>query len=449
MKIQTRLTFLCTLSFAVIFLVISAITYFSYYKYTKKYIYDNLVRTSYITALFYLEEDELNKEEFALVKKEYNEFVTNSFYQIYNQEGEVSFGSQTLATSPKLLNEIRLKQKLAFSEKDFFCYGIFYEDNQGNFVVIAREKKDALFEQLNILLIILILGFLLGVVATIFISKWVANIAYKPFRKVIEQVNQISTNNLDVQIEDPDTQDELQDLISTFNNLLSKISETVIIQKNFINYVSHEFKTPLASILGNLEVFSLKERSPQEYEQLSQTLIQEITQLEEMLNALMVVSDLRKEAETLVQLRIDELIWQIIAKITERYTNAKILVNIRIKPQDEHLLFVNIDRTQLIMALYNLMENAVKYSKQESVEIIITQKDNFLSIGIIDKGIGIPKEKLDEISKPFFRGSNTSLVEGSGIGLSIALRILEKNDIDYQITSQVDKGTHVWLTFKL
>lgn len=448
MKIQTRLTLLCTLSFVVIFLIIALITYISYYNYTKKYIYDNLVKTSYITALFYLEEDELNKEEFALVKKQYNEFVTNSFYQIYNEDDEVSYGSNLLTTPPELLTEIRRKHKLSFTDKDFFCHGIFYEDNEGDFVVIAREKKDVLFEQLNILLTILVLVFLLGIIATIFISKWVANIAYKPFRKIIDQVNRISTNDLDVQIEYPDTKDEMQDLISTFNKLLSKISETVIIQKNFINYVSHEFKTPLASILGNLEVFSLKERSSEEYEQLSNKLIQEITQLEEMLNGLMVVSDLRKEAETAIQLRIDELIWQIIGKITERYNYAKILVYIEIKAEDEVLLFVNKDRTQLIMALYNLMENAVKYSKGESVEIIISKIDRCLSIGIIDKGIGIPQEKLDEITKPFFRGANTSLVEGTGIGLSIALRILEKNNIDYTITSQVNKGTQVWLSFK-
>lgn len=448
MKVQSKLSLLCTLTFGVIFLITSVTIFILYYDYTKKYIYDNLVKTAHITALFYLEEDELNKEEFALVKQEFNEFVSNSFYQIYNEDDSVSYGSKLMNTSPDLLQEIREDNKLSFAEDDYFCYGIFYEDNQGDFVVIAREKKEVLYEQLKVLFYILLSAFIIGIIVTVFVSKWVANVAYKPFRKVIDQVNNISTNDLDVQIEDPKTKDELQDLISTFNNLLSKISDTVVIQKNFISYVSHEFKTPLASILGNLEVFSLKDRSPQEYEQLTQKLIQEISQLEEMLNTLMVVSDLRKEAETSVQTRIDDLIWQIIGKLSLRYPNSVVRVNLDVKPEDEVLLFVNKDRTQLLMALYNLIENAVKYSNNKTVEINILKEEESLSIAIKDQGIGIPEDKLNSISKPFYRGGNTSFVEGTGIGLSIALRILEKNNIDYQINSEINKGTEVLLYFK-
>ena len=447
MKVQSKLSLLCTITFGVIFLITSITIYALYYNYTKKYIYDNLIKTAHITALFYLEEDELNKDEFALVKQEFDEFVSNSFYQIYNEKDNVSYGTKLLNTSPRLLQEVRDNNKQAFTEDDYFCYGIFYEDNQGDFVVIAREKKEVLYEQLKVLFYILLSAFIIGIIATVFVSKWVASVAYKPFRKVIHQVNNISTYDLDVQIEDPETNDELQDLINTFNNLLTKISETVVIQKNFINYVSHEFKTPLASILGNLEVFSLKDRSPQEYDQLTQKLIQEINQLEEMLNTLMVVSDLRKEAETSIQTRIDDLIWQIIGKLSLRYPNSTILVNLDVKPEDEALLFVNKDRTQLLMALYNLIENAAKYSNNKTVEINIRKEKELLSIAIKDQGIGIPEDKLNSISKPFYRGGNTTFVEGTGIGLSIALRILEKNNIDYRINSEVDKGTEILLYF--
>lgn len=447
MKVQSKLSLLCTLTFSVVFLITSVIIYLLYYGYTKKYIDTGLVKTATITALFYLEEDELNKEEYALVRKEFDEFVTNSLYQIYNEQDSVSYGSKSIKTAPHILDEVRQKEQLAFTENDYFCYAIFYEDNQGDFVVIAREKKEVLFEQLNGLLSILVSAFLLGIVATIFLSMWLARVAYRPFRKIIDQVNNISTNKLDVQIAYPETKDELQDLISTFNNLLTKISETVVIQKNFINYVSHEFKTPLAAILGNLEVFSIKDRSPQEYEQLTQKLIVEINQLEEMLDTLMIVSDLREDVATSVRTRIDELIWQIISKLTDRYTDAKILVNIAVEPQDENLLFVDTDRTQLLMALFNLIENAVKYGNKKSVEILISTNQKSLSVAIKDQGIGIPKEKLEHISKPFLRGGNTSLVEGSGIGLSIALRILEKNKIKYTIVSEINRGTVITILF--
>lgn len=328
-----------------------------------------------------------------------------------------------------------------------FIGGIFYEDNQGDFVVITHEKKEVLYAQLQILLWILILSFFIGISAITLFSRWIANRAYRPFRTVIRQVNTISTQNLDKQIKIPNTQDELQDLIITFNKLLAQISETFIIQKNFVSYVSHEFKTPLTSIMGNLEVFSLKDRSPEEYKKLTQTLIQQIKDLEETLNTLLVISDLRNESEISQQVRIDEVIWEIIAKLSQQYRKSNISVNIDIVPENEHLLSVSIEKTQLLIALFNLIENAVKYSQGKTVDILLSSLSDQLSISISDKGIGIPSEQLSSISKPFYRADNSSQIQGSGIGLSIAFRILQKNNILFRIHSAVNEGTIVQLLF--
>jgi signal transduction histidine kinase len=289
--------------------------------------------------------------------------------------------------------------------------------------------------------------FFIGLISVILLSWWVARRAYQPFSNVINQVKNISTNNLDVQIKSPNTQDELQNLTDTFNELLSKISETVVIQKNFVNYVSHEFKTPLTSMLGNLEVFSIKDRTPDEYRQLSEKLIAQVLQLEEILNTLIVISDLRKNADTIEQTRIDELLWNIIGKITDIYPHSKINTQINISPEEEPLLSVPNEYTQLLMALFNLIENAVKYSQGKTVDVHIFKQENKLCLTITDQGTGIKSEHLANISKPFYRADYTNQIQGSGIGLSIALRILEKNKIDYKITSEVNVGTTVFLKF--
>ncbi len=239
----------------------------------------------------------------------------------------------------------------------------------------------------------------------------------------------------------------MQDLIDTFNNLLEKISETVVIQRNFVRYVSHEFKTPLASMLGNLDLFSLKERTPEEYQQLSEKLMQQIFQMEEILNTLIIVSDLKKEEKEVSQTRIDELIWEIIHKVKNLHPASKVRVNINIAPEEEALMFVQIDRTQLLIALFNLLENAVKYSQKESVEVDLSKQDETLCLSITDKGIGIPAEQLPHVSKPFYRADNTNEIQGNGIGLSLALRIFDKNKIAYRIDSQTGIGTQVTILF--
>lgn len=447
MKVQTRLSIYSSIVFGIIFVIISGLIYGAYYGSTKKSINSNLVKTSQIIALFYLEEDELNKEEFAQVRKQFENLVSNTYYQIYNEKDSVSYGADFLMISPEILKDIREKKSLLFDSDEFFCYGIYYEDNQGDFVVVARQKKYEFTTGLQTLLWIIITAFVVGMSVLVFLSKWIASIAYRPFSMVINQVKNISTNNLNVRIKLPDTKDELQDLINTFNDLLAKISESFIIQKNFVSYVSHEFKTPLAAIQGNLEVFSMKDRSPLEFRELSRRLINEITQLQGILNTLLVISDLKKSSSAVTQVRVDELVWEIIEKISGSWSNPKITIDIEILPEDEHLLFVDIDYTQLLMSLYNIIENAVKYSRDKAAYIRVFKQCEKLCLSITDKGIGIPSDQLKNISKPFYRADNTNLIQGSGIGLSIALRILEKNKIEYTIDSVINKGTEIILIF--
>ena len=145
---------------------------------------------------------------------------------------------------------------------------------------------------------------------------------------------------------------------------------------------------------------------------------------------------------------MDELIWEIINKIKTVYLSSQILVNIGIAPEDEALMMVNVNRTELLIALYNLIENAVKYSKEDGkVEIHIAKEDGQLCLSISDTGIGIPEEELPLISEPFYRADNANRKQGSGIGLSLALRIFERNKIDYNIESAIDAGTRITIRF--
>ena len=447
LSIKTRLSLYCSLIFGIVFTVISFLLHGLYYKNAEKAIFTHLEKNAFLVAWFYLEEDELSAEEFDRIRKQFEEIVSDSSFLVYDADNNIVQGVQSLHVPVSTLEKIRQNGQLSFSIDRFLCHGIFYEDNQGDFVIIAKEDRATLDEQINLLLWILVPLFFAGMIAIILLSRWVANIAYRPFSEAITEVNNISTNNLNVQIKSPQTKDELQDLIDTFNDLLAKISETVVIQKNFVRYVSHEFKTPLAAMLGNLDLFSIKDRTPEEYHQLSEKLMQQIFQMREILDTLIVVSDLKKDEKDIMQTRVDELIWEIINKMKSIYPASKILVNIDISPEYEPLMLVNVNRTQLLIALLNLIENAIKYSQKENVEIHLFNDNNALCLSIKDKGIGIPAEQLSHISKPFYRAGNTNEIEGSGIGLSLALRIFDKNNIKYQINSEINVGTKITVYF--
>jgi signal transduction histidine kinase len=441
MKVQTRLTCLCSIVSGVVFLTIAIIVYFLYYTNTKESIYKNLLNIAQISAVFYLEEDELNAGEFEKVKTQFEEIVSGTNYQVYNENNQIDYGELSAQITSDVLDKIRDRKQLAFTSDNYFCFGLFYTDNQGDFVIVAKEEKNILEKQMNILFWTLLFCFLSDLILIVFLSRWVAGIAYRPFSQIIRQVKSLSISNLDVRIASPGTKDELADLTDTFNELLSNIAETVVIQRNFVNYVSHEFKTPLASLMGNLEVFLLKDRTPEEYRHLSEKLIRQVGQMEEILDTLMIVSDLRKEVKIKESTRLDELVWEIIDKVTELYPRSDIRLNLNILPEEENLLSVTTERTQLLLMLFNLVENAVKYSQGKTVIINLFNRDNQLCLSIADKGIGIIPEALANISKPFYRADHTKKIEGTGIGLSIALRIMEKNNIQYEIDSKVNIGT--------
>lgn len=447
MKIQTRQSLYTSIAFGIVFFIISLLIYFLYSQNAQKALYKNLKKTAHIVAFFHLEEDELNAIEFEKVRRQFDEIVSGTTYQVYNNQNNIVWGNKGSEILAATLEKVHKEKYLHFSTEDDFCYGIFYEDNQGDFIIIVKEPKSVLNEQLIQLLWILLSALVIGLIAVVLISRWLARIAYSPFSHIIEQVRNIPPNNPIDQIDSPNTKDELQELTDTFNHLLEQISETFSIQKNFVSYVSHEFKTPLASMLGNLEVFSLKDRSPREYEEISRKLIIQIHQLEEILNTLIVISDLRKGTDMNNQFRVDELIWEIIEKVSFNYINCKVNIQIGILPEDEDLLILHKDQTQVLMALYNIIENAVKYSKGETIDIRLHKIQNKLSLMVEDKGIGISPEELENIGKPFYRANNASLMQGSGIGLSIALRILDKNNIQYEILSKEGEGTIVTVLF--
>lgn len=454
MKVQTKLIYWNTALFSGVFILIGILFLFTYYHFGKQSILKQLRHSANISAIFHLEEDELSAKEFTLVKREFQESVQNPYYQVYDESNSIRYGFEMDTVSNEVLDLIRKRYAYAFSDDNYYSYGIFYHDNEGDFVVIAREKKNILTGQLKMLAILLLISLIVSTIATTIFSKFIAYKAFKPFRDINKAaLNLIENRREDLALLSPNTNDELEELINILNKLLNQLEETFKIQNNFVRYVTHEFKTPLASINGHLEVFSIKDRSPEEYRALTNRLISEVRGLNKILDTLLAISDIHQNREIKKQYnicRLDEIIWNIIESVKFSYSNANLEFNIDLSDsirENIPSLEIEIDDTQITMALSNLIENAIKYSNGKKVYITITPKEDLLILTIKDDGIGIPKSQIPHLSQPFYRAENVSLKSGSGIGLSIALRILEKNNIPYQIDSEINEGTKVTITF--
>ena len=447
MKLRNRLTLISSATFGFVFIIASVLIYISFYNSSEKVVFKELQKTCLLSAIYYLEKDELPNYEHSAIKEQFEENIQNDIVRVYDEYNRIAFGNKETDRNinAQNLEYIRKNKKLSFKSNNHFYYGIFYKDNQGDFVVFVKTTSDVFNSQTNRLLVIMIIVLFAGLFLIFLLSRLLSNIAYQPITKVIDQVNSMELNNLDKPISSSNTNDEVQDLITTFNNLLSRLSDTFAIQKNFINYVSHEFKTPLASISGNLEVFAQKERTPEEYQKVTSEALENVYHIEEILNNLMMLSGLKTIHSDNETFRIDETVFNINDKIFEVYNNQEIKIDLEV--MDEKLLSVKGSEMQIQLALYNLIENAVKYSNQNPIRISLSESKNQLQITIQDYGKGIQKDDLNLVQQTFYRGKNVGNLKGSGIGLSLATIIFKQNNIQFSITSEENAGTQITLLF--
>lgn len=224
-----------------------------------------------------------------------------------------------------------------------------------------------------------------------------------------------------------DVYDKLRDLGYYFSNLKERLKQEENSTKALITDISHQLKTPLASIRMSHELSLSSDLSEEERQLFVETETQEILKMEALLDELVKLSRLEnsmiqiKSEKCSMKKTISEAVSQIYIK-----ANAK---NIEICVDMEHDVETLHDHKWTVEALVNILENAVKYSTQRTmININVSCLVNHVLIQVEDEGIGIPEGELHEIFKRFYRGSNAKDIvkEGAGVGLYLARSIIEQ-----------------------
>ena len=445
MKLKHRLTLYSIVIFSVVILIVSAIIYFSYYTQMEKKEIQSLQSKSLLAAIYYLEKDELPTLEHENVKNQLQKTISRKNIVIYNDSNQKFEGnmSENLVIPTDFIENVRKNNNDFFVTRDFFYNGIYYHDNQGNFVVIARESKNGFNDQLQSLLHILIIVSIIGLVFIYFFSNYLGYIAYQPIVRVVEQLKERDVKNLNKPLVLKSSYAEIEDLVKTYNLLTERISQTFLVQKNFIDYVSHELRTPITALLGTLEVTNQKSRNIEEYQNVLLQLKQYTTDLHDTLDQMMLLSGAKTNFE-FEAVRIDEVVWKVIENAV-LYHNAQINVDLQV--ENDALLTIQGNEKLLEVAFNNLVGNAIKYSDNSPIQIQFLESENKLKIQIIDQGIGIDEKEINQITQNFYRGKNTQDYQGKGIGLSMSNIILISHQIDLKIVPNHPKGTIVQLFF--
>lgn len=443
-SLKRRLTMNMVAIFSIVMIATSSIIYFAYKNSMVETIIDTLENKTLLSAFYYLEEDEVSPYEHENIRNKLRKSISRKDIGVYTLNGQQIKGkiNDKKWITPRLFKTIQKDGRYFFSNKTHFYYGLFYKDNEGDFIVITRESKQLFTHQLQSLLSILFVVSLCGILIIYLLSLYIGKFAYSPIQSFSNQLKYKNISNIDKQIRIKNSYKELDEMVSTYNQFASIISQTFTIQKNFTDYLSHEIKTPVSAILGVTEVELKKAQSSDDIEIAVSKIQKYINDLEETINNMLLLSSSTTTDYQFDNLRIDEVIWEVVENTIEA-TNRNIYVHLYVT--DSRQLIVSGNKRLLESALHNLIENAIKYSKSP-VDIEINAKDGHIVIRIIDHGIGIEPEDIHLVTQNFVRGKNTKDYQGKGIGLSLATIVFQLHAIKMDILSD-SQGTTIQLTF--
>ncbi|WP_373069639.1 sensor histidine kinase [Sulfurimonas sp.] len=367
----------------------------------------------------------------------------------------------------KIKNKI-IKETLSHSRKSYIfdiplnveqdLYNVNYFDKDiyrvSSIILLEDEKTKVIFQlsttkvvdspYLNQILTSLLIANPIILILMLFIVNVLINTTLKPVKKVVEDVHSISTKSLTSRITTEKIPTEIEELVKTFNQLLENLEEAFNRISSFSSDASHELKTPLTVIRGEVEVALRQERTSSEYKEILEDVLSETVRVQETIEQLFLLTkkDTNELKANFREVYLDEIVLDCVSQI-EKFATKR-TVNIKIKEIIPATIFAN--ETLLKIAIDNILRNAITYSKGSS-EVYISESDNNLEylLTIEDNGNGISQDDLPFIFERFYRTDKARSRQqgGTGLGLAIVKMILDLHNYKIDVQSILNEGTKV------
>ena len=313
--------------------------------------------------------------------------------------------------------------------------------NQGALSIVLDVdaiERSILFDALGILLVVIIVG---SCAAYLLAGHYT-----KPVQQLSAHMKEIGPDTLSDSIEIEGGGEEIQELVKSFNQMTEQLDEAFAMQRRFSASAAHELRTPIAVLRTKLDVFKKKKREQREYDELIDTMETYIDRLSS------IITDLLEFAETselgeVGDVSLDTVITTVVDDLEPVAQNNMVNVQIDIQPkaQSEAQTFIVKGNTNLLYrALYNLVENAIRYNNEEgSVNITLETRGQEGVIIIADTGVGIAPEQRELVFEPFYRVNKSRSREfgGAGIGLSLVKTILKRHGASIAVSENTPQGS--------
>lgn len=364
---------------------------------------------------------------------------TPDFRMLYHDAAQNDIVRENRAMIDRILHD----KAIEFYVGNYQAIGMCYTFEGKDYIVTAAAYDGYGYHNLNELKNTLLALFIIGLSLLFIAGYMLARDALKPIRSIVRKAETITASHIDKRLPVKNEHDELGELSTAFNALLERLEVSFNAQKMFVSNVSHEMRTPLAALMAELDLVLQKERSPEQYRTAIQNALQDALRMNRLIDGLLNLAkaDYRKEDIKTNELRMDELLLDVREHILRAHPDYHIELLFGQENDDERLITVNANLYLLSIAFANLIENNCKYSPDHTSIVQISAHDRWTCISLSDNGSGLSETDKRHLFTLFYRGAEDSSIEGHGIGMTLAQKIITLHQGHIQVHSEEGKGT--------
>jgi signal transduction histidine kinase len=449
MKIRTRLSLNFTLISSCLLFIFLVSVYYLFAVTSREDFYHRIDERIGFASGVYLEADEISESTLQNLKKKFIVTLPQEEIRFYDSHNKSAFIEGSKFDWPtEIIEQVRHTGHIQYKSGQQQVVGETYSDNQGDYVILASAVDVTGNSRKMMLIKIMATLFGLQIFIQFLAGRWFATRILDPIQQVNNKVQTITATDLHLRLDEGEGNDEFSLLAHNFNKLLERIEGAFETHKMFIANASHELKTPLTGIMGEIEVALSKDRANEDYRHTLQSILSESERLHVIVeNLLLLAYEENNNSPTdHSPVRIDDLLWEIQEQF-EREGNHILHISMNDLPEDEERITIQGNKTLLMLALTNIVRNAFKYSQGKDVNVLLRADSGSLSIKVVDQGIGISEQAMKNIFEPFYRTKSAERYEGSGIGLYIAYRIVTFFKGRIEVESTINKGSIFTIIF--
>lgn len=279
-----------------------------------------------------------------------------------------------------------------------------------------------------------------GSMITVFVGKTII----KPIKNISNAFTKLSGGNFDVRVDENKNIVEINEMAKGFNAMAYDLSHIETLRNDFVVNVSHEFKTPIASIEGYATLLQNDNLSEEKRRKYTDKILSNSQRLSNLLTNILSLSKLENQETVFSKgtYRLDEQLRKIVLLLENKWIVKNIEFDINLP---KYLYYGN--EPLLDQVWYNIVDNAIKYSPENSkVKIEFITNENNVTVVVKDNGCGMSEEIQKHIFEKFYQGDSSRKTQGNGLGLALVKRIIDLCDGIITVNSNENQGTEFLIT---